>query len=357
MNCKNCGAPLNETDKFCQNCGMVVNTPGTMENNQNNMETAATPNVMPNIMENQTIKAQPMPNENVDVLNAQSVPLQETVSNLNGINEQAGNTMDSFQQQTVSQMTQETTNPFGTMNNTQMPTGGNMDPFQSMNNNNTNNFNYQPISTNKKNSNMIVIIMGVVIVVLLGIVIFLALNTNKTQETKNTNNNNNGQVTTPTNVKNTTKVSYNGYTLEIPSEYEHESDETYLLLGTDEKMMYFYIVPNARLSQIDLNGTKTNLEDMGAEVVNTKKEQYNDVNMVIFEIEMSGEKGIIAFADFADNAVVQVTYRNISNEFDYETLKNDIAPMIKSAKRQTASNSIAQNSKWKDQKSIFKKTK
>ena len=363
MNCKNCGAPLNETDRFCQNCGMVINTPVTMENNQPNLEAMTTPNIMPNQVENQPTVTNMTNGESIDILN--TTPTEET--KVEPVNEAPINMVDPFQQATMSTPQQEPTNPFQTTSTTtstvnpiqqinETPTNNMVDPFQTMNN--TNNFNYQPLNENKKNGNMIVIIMGVVIVILLGIVAFLALNTNKAQETKNpSTNNGNSQTTTPTNVRNTTQVVFNGYTFEVPSEYRYQMDTNALAFGNDNKVAYLYIEENMRLSQLDMLGTKANLETLGATVSTPKKEQYDDVNMVVYEAELSGEKVLVAFADLGSNAVVQITIQNLSNEFDYDTLKNDAAPMVKSAKQQTASNSIAKNDMFNHPKSFIQKNK
>ncbi len=277
MNCKNCGAPLNPTDKFCQNCGMVVD--GTT-----NTETL-------NPTGNQGV-SNPMVNDSVQTMNPNpNMP---------------------------------TPNP--TM---QQPMPG----FNS-----TNGFAPKP-----KNNSLIMIIMGVVIAILLVIVVVLAVTGTKKEETKAPTTEEQ-ETTTPTNTENTntSTIYLSGYSLKIPNTYIQEySSDGGIELYSDDVAMYLAVISNANFSQVDLNGIKANIEAEGYTVVEAKEAQYEDVNMAVFAIDLSGDRRLVAYAELPNNSVLAIELVNISGEFDYDTLENVVAPIVESAEYGSTSNSIA----------------
>ena len=333
MNCKNCGAPLNEADKFCQNCGMVVDTLAATQNYGLDQTTMATPdtiaNIKTNTMENQT-PAEPILSGNEILENVGNTSFQTNTQPMN----------DTLQSPTVNmgmdnnQMYQAPVQNYSQTTN-QVPLG------QPTNNNSFTDFNMNN-NSNRKNNNMIIILMGAVIVVLLIIVIFLALNTNKANTTQK-NQEQQTPTTQPTNTENTntTTVVLDKYTLSIPNEYTQETQGSGMTLYTDTKAMYLEVLEGNTLNQIDMELTKANIEASGYTVIESAKKQYNGVNMAVFGIEMSGQKQLIAYAELPNKAILCADIMNISGQLDYTILENDFAPVVKSAKYQATSNSIA----------------
>lgn len=270
MNCKNCGTPLNGTDKFCQNCGMVVDQVA-------NMNSASQEAINPNTM-----------------------------------NQNGGQVMQSGQT-----------------------------------NNGYTNFNYG-MNQKPKNNNVIFSIMGVIIGVLIIVVIVFAMNGNKnntpvkTDEEKTT-------PTTPTSTqnKNTTEIVVDNYTFTIPNEYTQEYVEEGIQLYTDEKFMFLGVLSGFSFTQIDMEMTKTNFENSGYTILESGKKQYNGVNMAVFGLEKSGQKMLAIYAEIENKGLLAAQLMNISGELDYDMLENEFAPIAKSAKYQTTSNSIATNDAYK----------
>ncbi len=299
MNCKNCGTPLNENDKFCQNCGMVVDSPVAQTNNDP-------------FMANQQVNNQ---NNGIGMGNSQNV-------------------------QTLN------------MNNNPMQNNVNMQPF---NQPPMNEFNTNPIANKKGNSNMITIIMGVVIVVLLIVVVFLALNGSGTSK-NNKDVKKEDPTVEPTKVSNTTNYVAGDYTFAIPNEFTVETNDTEITLYNEEKAMYMDTLAGYSTAMVSLDELKTNIEAAGIIVLDAKKETYNGVNMLIFGAEYNGEKRAIVYADI-DNGILYAEIANISGEVDYDTVKNEFATIAKSAKYKATSNSIASSNKLKDLEKIIKSKK
>ena len=65
MNCKKCGAPLNENDKFCQHCGASVNEEIVNNETVNNQEVNNNINEIPNINNTQPMNNGFVKDENV----------------------------------------------------------------------------------------------------------------------------------------------------------------------------------------------------------------------------------------------------------------------------------------------------
>lgn len=291
MNCKNCGAPLNPTDKFCQNCGMVVD--GTT-----NTETL-------NPTGNQGVP-NPIANGSVQTMNPN--PNMAT--------------------------------PNQTM---QQPMPG----FNS-----TNGF-----TPKQKNNSLIMIIMGVVIVILLVIVVVLAVTGTKKEETKAPTTEEQ-DTTTPTNTENTntSTIYLSGYSFKIPNTYIQEySSDGGIELYSDDVAMYMSVMSGYSLSQVDLDGTKANIEADGYTVVEAKEETYGDANMMMFAIDLSGDRRIVAYADLPNSSLLYIEIVNISGEFDYDTLENVAAPIVESAEYGSTSNSIATDDFKKNVEGFIKK--
>lgn len=300
MNCKNCGAPLNETDKFCQNCGMVVDQAANMNSASQDTITTSTMNQNPVQNEGQILGTEG--NQNV-YANA--------------------NTMQTAYTNTPSQQVTQPMNSNG---------------YAPINNG---------INQKPKNNNIVLIVMGAVIVILLVVVIVLALNGSKSNTPVKTGEE--PTTTTPTNTKNTntTEIVLDNYTLTIPNEYTQEYVEDGIQLYTDEKCMFLGVLSGYSLTQIDMEMTKANIEASGYTVIESGKKQYNGVNMAVFGIDASGQKTLVVYAEIENKGLLAAEIMNISGELDYDLLENEFASIAKSAKYQSSSNSIATNDAYK----------
>ncbi len=290
MNCKNCGALLNPSDKFCQNCGKVVEGPVDQMNTTTNMGATFT-----------NVNADP----SMAMPSAGNGP--ETVQPLQ-------------QAQPINQNYSMATNQ------------------------------------NPKNNNILIIIMGVVIVILLVIIVVFALNTNKTDTTKKTEEGKTTTQPTTTQVSNTTNYVAGDYTYAIPNEYTVETEGDVIKMYDDEKAIWLEALAGYSLSMLSLDEVKTNLESLGITVLESKKQTYNGVEMMIFGGEYAGDKHLLAYANI-DNGILYAEIININGEFDYDALENEVATMAKSAKYKASSNSIATNNVLDKLEKIIKNKK
>lgn len=314
MNCKKCGAPLNPADRFCQACGQPVDaTTETLNQNQTQAEVVGNPN--------EALGA--MPNNSAATLN------NETVLGTNaGMVEQT---------QQVPNNTTPVVNPF------EQPTQMNQNPFDTPNQMNNMNYNIPNATGNKNTNNIIMVIMGVVIVALIGVVLYLVLGSNSPKAVEKDKTKKEDTTPTQTEVKNTTTATLGKYTVQIPNEYEIDSDGEEMQIMTDTKYMYLTTIENASLQQINVNYVKANIENENLTVLETNTKSYGGVNMIVFGIDDSGNKEFIVYAEIANKGILGAEIANLEGTLDYSLLEDDLASIAKSAKYKSSTNSITTN--------------
>ncbi len=315
MNCKKCGAPLNPADRFCQACGQPVDaTTETLNQNQAQAEVVGNPNETLGAMSNNSATA--LNNETVLGANTGMAEQNQPMPNNNAFN------------------ATPTANPF------EQPTQMNQNPFDTPNQMNNMNYNIPNATGNKNTNNIIMIVMGVVIVALIGVILYLTLGTKSTKATDKDTAKKENTTPTQTEVKNTTTTTLGKYTVQIPNEYEIDSNGEEMQIVSDTKFMYLTIIENASLQQINVNYVKANLESENLTVLETNTKSYGGVNMVVFGIDNSGNKEFIVYAEIANKGILGAEIVNLEGTLDYNLLENDFASIAKSAKYKSSTNSI-----------------
>ena len=270
MNCKKCGSPLNENDQFCKNCGEIVNS------QTNNIGIESSMNV------NNNMNQQPMNN------------VQPTYSNNMGSN----------------------------MNNEQAWTNYNNVPNYSNNNQNMN--------MNRSNGNGKYIAIGLAIVVGIIAIAFVAgIFLNKDDNKSTSGQSSNTTQTSTTNYK----VSFKGFTFEIPDNLIYEERNGVLLIGNEEGTWVTQLeLEQGSFAQLKANKSQlqTLMQQSGITSSIASEKTYGGVEFITLEITASGQNAIAALAKANSMYFIGITAINQNNEFDYKLLET-IAPIINSA--------------------------
>ena len=271
MNCKKCGCPLNENDQFCKNCGEIVNS------QTNNVGIESSMNV-----NNNSMNQQPMNN------------VQPTYSN----------------------------NMSSNMNNGQAWTNYNNVPNYSNNNQNMN--------MNRSNGNGKYIAIGLAIVVGIIAIAFVAgIFLNKDDNKSTSGQSSNTTQTSTTNYK----VSFKGFTFEIPDNLIYEERNGVLLIGNEEGTWVTQLeLEQGSFTQLKANKSQlqTLMQQSGITSSIASEKTYGGVEFITLEITASGQNAIAALAKANSMYFIGITAINQNNEFDYKLLET-IAPIINSA--------------------------
>lgn len=271
MNCKKCGAILAENDQFCKNCGETANS-------------------QMNSVEGQ-------------------IPIN---SNSNGINQSMNNSN-----------IQSSPNSYS-----QQPINNNQQPWA--NYNNAPMYNNQPV--NKPSGNGKYIAIGLAVVVgIFAIIFIVGMIVNKDDNSSLTSGGSSN--VTQTSSKSNYKVSFKGFTFEIPDNMVYEEDNGVLLIG-DEEGTWATQLELEQGSFAQLKANKGQLQALMTQNGYTSsiasEKTLGGVEFITMEISASGQKAIAALAKANSMYFIGVTAMNQDNEFDYKLLET-IAPVISSA--------------------------
>lgn len=218
-----------------------------------------------------------------------------------------------------------------------------MQPTQPMPNNQPpmmNNTTYgQPIN-NQSNNNSKFIIIGVAVVVLVAVVvgaIFLLGNKEDKKESETPSNTN-----TPADeeVNKASKVNFNGYQFEIPSDYVSTLNDTQLLV-TDARQTWVLVFEISTGSYDVIKSRRTQLipafQSRGQTAKNLNVKTIDGVEFITLEVTSGGTNMVTGYTKLDSNHTIVVVGANINGTLNYSLLNNAV-PIIKSA---TASSSHA----------------
>lgn len=319
MFCKKCGANLTENDQFCKNCGeKVVNETINNSNINNNSNSNGNSNSN-DISSEPIISMTPMEVNNVSSIDNSSneTPVM--------VNDNISNDINS--------------NNMNSMNN---------------NSNMNNNVNTSNNSNNTKPGNLktILIIAGVVVALILVFVIGFFNGKSTGNSGEPSSNGGSGDPATPVSNTSTYKVSFGGFTFEIPDTLTYEVQSNSLLFGNDTW------AASLMMQQGDFNTLKSNrskmkskIESAGYTAKNAELKTINKREYITMEVSYSGENVIYVYTKGNNSYVFGVALYNIDNTYDYEPI-NEITSIFDSAVYSGSSMSVKSKNKFDANKEI-----
>ena len=346
MNCKNCGFPLDENDRFCKNCGAAVENKtvqnlGVLNNGENSMSTFNNKNgVAPNsnevLFSSQNVSQS---FENSQNINGGGVNLSSVLSNIDNsvemkssLNNEEGNRV-AFQNQSNGNV--NTMSNYTNSNNVSYQTvSGNIN--NQLNRNNANLQNVYIPTSKKNNSNIVIFIIIGLIVAALIFVGILSFTTLKDKIFASSGTGTNSGLTSGANYK----VAYKGFTFNIPDNYVYELTDSGLVIGNELDTWAIYIdVETGSFEQIKagkslLQGT---FQKEGYTSSVAKELTYGGVDYVVLELSKGGTNAIVAYAKLNSMYCIGALAYKVDNSFDYSLLE-ELAPIVASA---TYSNSTS----------------
>ena len=311
MFCKKCGFQLEPNDKFCKNCGQLIEV--QMNNGVNN--------------------ANGQINSNLNTFTGYS---NNQTSNSNNYNN-----MENFNPVNVSNNNIGSTNSYGQMNvpNSYDSMLNNI-PSQSIytpNNNmmSSNRFvNTSNGNPNGKGNVAIIIVIFVLAVIAAFCVIALPKIINKDNNSENSTN------------ANTYNVKYDGFSFNIPNYLDYEiSEEDGLSIYSDDKGWLIYIlIQDGSYDRLKNNveQAKNSLIADGYIVSKYEYKTYENREFLNFHVSLSGQNFIYSFVKYDSSKLFVLGVFDINNQFD-EELFNTISSILATAEYSPSSNSMKAN--------------
>lgn len=301
MFCKKCGLELEPNNKFCKNCGQLVEQ--AQVNNASNVPNSQINNNYSNSM--------------------------NTLGEMNYLNNQSNinyNNMNGY-----GQMSSNISNNNPSTNNNIL---GNMAPqnVYMPNNNSTSNNIFQNSNNNTpkgKGGIGLIIVIFILAVIAAFCVIALPKIFNKDGGSSTSNN--------------TYKVNYNGYSFKIPNDLDYEiSEEDGLSIYSDAKGWLIYlIVEDGNYEQIKINieQVKSNLVSQGYTVTKNETKVYKNKEFLNIYVSYSGQEFVYSLVKFSNNKFFVLGIFDLNYSFDDE-LFNTLASIISTAEYNSSSNSM-----------------
>lgn len=194
----------------------------------------------------------------------------------------------------------------------------------------------QPMMNNqpKKNNNGLIIAVVAIIAV---VVIVCAVVLTKDDSSDSSNNNNNGTSVAVS----TTKVKYNGYIFNVPSDYMYTISNDTLIVGDNTTWQAEILVSNTSYDQIKANRTRLNgFSSNGITYNNVQTKTYNGTEWITIEVNYNGKNMILAYTKVSASATFGVTVYNKNFVTDYSLLEK-VSPIFKGVTYEGTSHSMA----------------
>ena len=304
MNCKKCGAPLNEGDVFCQNCGTKV------EKTQNNIEHHNKQHVNNNGENNKQMNNGPMNNgsmHNNAPMNNGPMYNNAPINYAPMYNNAPMNNGPMYNNST---MNNESMYNIPSMNN------GPMYNNQAMNNGNmygnSNGYYQKP----KSGGIGIFAIVGAILVLGIGILVYFLLKPGN-------------ESTTPViSQNNSYTVNLGGYTFRVPNEYVSEVDTDGLLLGdSGNTWMGSIQIVDSNYTDVKskLDEVKANIEASGYIVNEASIKTIAGTEVLAYTVSYAGTVSVVGYAKLDSSHIIACIGANVNNTADYDVLSKTIA--------------------------------
>ena len=156
-----------------------------------------------------------------------------------------------------------------------------------------------------------------------------------------TGGNNNSGIT-QSGSKGSYKVSFKGFSFNIPDNLVYEEDSGILMIGDEEGTWVAQIeIEEGNFAQIKANKgqLQSMMQQSGFTSSIAQEKTLGGVEFITMEISASGQNAIAALTKANSMYFMGVTAMNLDNEFDYSLLET-IAPIISSASMSGATSNM-----------------
>lgn len=191
------------------------------------------------------------------------------------------------------------------------------------------NYNHPPQKVNTAKYVVFAVLGVVAIIAIVVITIFAGSN----DSSYSNGGYNNSGITQSGGSKSTYKVSFKGFSFNIPDNLVYEEDSGVLMIGDEEGTWIAQIeLEEGSFAQIKANKSQlqTMMQQSGYTTSIAQEKTLGGVEFITMEISYSGQNIIAAFTKANSMYFMGVTAMNLDNEFDYSLLET-IAPIISSA--------------------------
>lgn len=192
------------------------------------------------------------------------------------------------------------------------------------------NYNHPPQKVNTAKY-VVFAILGVVAII--AIVVVIAIFAGNNDSSYSDGGYNNSGITQSGGSKSTYKVSFKGFSFDIPDNLVYEEDSGVLMIGDEEGSWVAQIeIEQGSFAQIKANKSQlqTMMQQSGYTSSIAQEKTLGGVEFITMEISASGQNAIAALTKANSMYFMGVTAMNLDNEFDYSLLET-IAPIISSA--------------------------
>ena len=192
------------------------------------------------------------------------------------------------------------------------------------------NYNHPP---QKVNTAKYVVFAVLGVVAIIAIVVVIAIFAGNDSSSSLSGGNNNPGITQTGGSKSTYKVSFKGFSFDIPDNLVYEEDSGVLMIGDEEGSWVAQIeIEQGSFAQIKANKSQlqTMMQQSGYTSSIAQEKTLGGVEFITMEISASGQNAIAALTKANSMYFMGVTAMNLDNEFDYSLLET-IAPIISSA--------------------------
>jgi len=201
---------------------------------------------------------------------------------------------------------------------------------------------YNQMQQTKGNGNGKFIIIGIIIAVAIfaGIIVVGMFGGN--DDTTGLTGGNNNSGISQTGSKGSYKVSFKGFSFNIPDNLVYEEDSGILMIGDEEGTWVAQIeIEEGNFAQIKANKgqLQSMMQQSGFTSSIAQEKTLGGVEFITMEISASGQNAIAALTKANSMYFMGVTAMNLDNEFDYSLLET-IAPIISSASMSGATSNM-----------------
>lgn len=194
------------------------------------------------------------------------------------------------------------------------------------------NYNHPPQKVNTAKY-VVFAVLGVVAIIAIVVVIVIVIFAGNNDSSYSDGGYNNSDITQTGGSKSTYKVSFKGFSLDIPDNLVYEEDSGVLMIGDEEGTWVAQIeIEQGSFAQIKANKSQlqTMMQQSGYTSSIAQEKTLGGVEFITMEISVSGQNAIAALTKANSMYFMGVTAMNLDNEFDYSLLET-IAPIISSA--------------------------
>lgn len=328
MFCIKCGAALTSDDQFCKSCGTKVESVNSNNNELNNSNSEVSNN-NDNNTTNSSIFDEPVismtPIENSSESNIDS-NINDNSSNDNNNNENSNSN-----------------------SNNSLNSNMNNNINNNINNDISNNTNPSSVNSGNKNNILIFAIVGgaivaLILVFIVGVVVGNVSSKSKCDVSDNgtSTGGNGGNAGNADPVStNSYKLSFGGFTFQIPDTMYFDIADNYLVIGNLEDTWAISLtVADGGMEPVQarITNLKSTYERKGLNAKNVESKKLSGREYITAEIASGGYNIMYAYTKATSSSVFAMALYNINNDFDYSILEDFTSVLDSAVKSDTTMN-------------------